>query len=95
MDKHHFAIVIGQSVFGNIGHSINGNRRRLINLDKPSINYVTGEYQTTFQLHKDGNYVPIYTMDANGNQGWRKARNIYIRAMYQHYAMNGWHTLCD
>ncbi|WP_028897241.1 TonB-dependent receptor [Prevotella sp. HUN102] len=72
--KHHFAVVLGQSAFKNTGFGINGNRRGMINPDKPSINYSTGEYQTTYQVDGDGKYIPVYTKDAAGN---------YVPAGYQ------------
>lgn len=74
LGKHHFNIVLGQSAFRNNGFGINGSRRNLVNPEKPSINYATGSYQTTYQVDENGKYIPIYTKDKNGN---------YVPAGYQ------------
>lgn len=72
--KHHFALVLGQSAFKNTGYGLSGSRRGLVNPAKPSINYASGEYQTTYQVDDKGNYIPVYAMDASGN---------YVPAGYQ------------
>ena len=67
LGKHHFSIVLGQSAFRNTGFGLNGSRQNLVNPDKPSINYATGNYHTTYQVDTaTGQYIPVYTSTASG-----------------------------
>ena len=62
---HHFAVVLGQSAFRNTSYGLSGNRNYLINPNKPSLNYATGDYHLSYQRDSNGNIV--YATDANGN----------------------------
>lgn len=53
IDKHSFGIVLGQSALKYKGDQLGGSRWNLVNVNKPSIDYATGNIQ--------------YTTDANGN----------------------------
>ncbi len=53
IDKHSFNIVLGQSAFKSKGDEIGGSRWNLVNVNKPSINYATGNYELSTDA--DGN----------------------------------------
>lgn len=63
--EHHFSAVIGQSAFRSNSFGLSGNRDYLVNPNKPSIHYATGEYYLTYQRDNNGNIVGL--TDANGN----------------------------
>jgi len=43
--QHSFAVVLGQSALKENGYEMGGNRNYLINVNKPSINYATGQVE--------------------------------------------------
>jgi len=43
--KHSVGVVLGQSALKESGYEMGGNRNYLINVDKPSINYATGQVE--------------------------------------------------
>ena len=49
LGRHSFNVVLGQSAFKSKGSEIGGSRWHLVNINKPSINYATGN----FELSKD------------------------------------------
>ncbi len=49
LGRHSFNIVLGQSAFKSKGDQVGGSRWNLVNIDKPSIDYATGN----FELSKD------------------------------------------
>jgi TonB-linked SusC/RagA family outer membrane protein len=51
--KHTMNIVLGQSAFKSKGDEIGGSRWNLVNVNKPSINYATGNYELSTDA--DGN----------------------------------------
>ncbi len=51
--KHGFNVVLGQSAYKYKGDEIGGSRWNLVNIDKPSINYATGNYELSTDA--DGN----------------------------------------
>ena len=53
IDRHQFDVVLGQSVMQFKGDELGGSRWDLVNTDKPSINYATGDVE--------------YATDADGN----------------------------
>ena len=61
--KHSFGIVLGQSALKYTGNELGGNRWYLVNVDKPSISYATGNYINSFVTNtyydKDGNPVEV------------------------------------
>ena len=62
--KHSFGVVLGQSALKYKGDYLNGNRWNLVNPDKPSIYYATGDVEYTYKTDKSGNYI----LDAEGNK---------------------------
>lgn len=62
--KHSFGVVLGQSALKYKGDYLNGNRWNLVNPDKPSIDYATGNIEYTYKTDKSGNYI----LDADGNK---------------------------
>ncbi|MDL2303719.1 TonB-dependent receptor [Bacteroides sp. OttesenSCG-928-D19] len=53
IDKHTFGVVLGQSALKYKGNQLGGNRWNLVNPDKPSIDYATGNIEYT--KDEDGN----------------------------------------
>ncbi len=57
--KHSFAIVLGQSAMKNKSDYLNGSRWNLVNVNKPSIDYATGNYSQTIVKDADGNIISV------------------------------------
>ena len=53
LGRHSFNIVLGQSAYKSKGAEIGGSRWNLVNINKPSINYATGNVE--FSKDADGN----------------------------------------
>jgi len=53
LGRHSFNIVLGQSAYKSKGAEIGGSRWNLVNINKPSINYATGNVE--FSKDTDGN----------------------------------------
>lgn len=86
---HHIALVLGQSAFRSNSFGLSGSRDYLVNPNKPSINYATGDYYLTYQRDKDGNIVSV--TDASGN-----LVPIVTGARINHGVsgwINPWHTM--
>lgn len=64
--KHNVAVVVGQSAYKTTGSQIGGNRNYLINPDKPSIDYATGNIDFSYMKDADGNEL-LFMKDAQGN----------------------------
>ena len=62
--KHTFGVVLGQSALKYKGDYLKGNRWNLVNPDKPSIDYATGNIEYTYKTDGDGNYI----LDKDGNK---------------------------
>lgn len=62
--KHSFGIVLGQSALKYKGDQLGGSRWNLVNGNKPSIDYATGNIQYSYKTDADGNYL----LDADGNK---------------------------
>ena len=57
--KHSFAIVLGQSAMKNKSDYLNGSRWNLVNVNKPSIDYATGNYSQTIVKDADGKIISV------------------------------------
>lgn len=64
--KHTIGVVLGQSSSRYKGNSLSGNRWMLTNVNKPSIDYATGNIDFSYVLDAAGN-VMRFKQDANGN----------------------------
>ncbi len=53
LDKHTFSVVLGQSALKSKGNAMGGSHWNLVNVNKPSISYTTGE--ATIQTDEKGN----------------------------------------
>ena len=57
--KHSFAVVLGQSAMKNKSDYLNGSRWNLVNVNKPSIDYATGNYSQTIVKDADGKIISV------------------------------------
>ena len=57
--KHSFAVVLGQSAMKNKSDYLNGSRWNLVNVNKPSIDYATGNYTQTITKDEAGNIISV------------------------------------
>ena len=57
--KHSFAVVLGQSAMKNKSDYLNGSRWNLVNVNKPSIDYATGNYEQTIVKDADGKIISV------------------------------------
>ena len=57
--KHSFAVVLGQSAMKNKSDYLNGSRWNLVNVNKPSIDYATGNYTQTIVKDAAGNITSV------------------------------------
>lgn len=57
--KHTFGVVLGQSALKYKGDYLKGNRWNLVNPDKPSIDYATGNIEYTYKTDGNGDYILI------------------------------------
>lgn len=55
--KHTINVVVGQSARKSSGSELSGSRWNLNNVNKPYINYATGEYEFSYLTDKEGNYI--------------------------------------
>ena len=62
--KHTFGVVLGQSALKYKGDYLKGNRWNLVNPDKPSIDYATGNIEYTYKTDGNGDYI----LDKDGNK---------------------------
>ena len=62
--KHTIGVVLGQSAYKSKGNYLGGSRWNLVNTDKPSLDYATGDYEYTYKTNSDGSYV----LDEDGNK---------------------------
>lgn len=79
--KHTFGVVLGQSALKYKGDQLGGNRWNLVNGNKPSIDYATGNIEYTYKTDANGNYI----LDAEGNK-------IMTGATVQHGVYGGPYT---
>ncbi len=49
--KHTISVVLGQSAFKNTGWTLGGTRYNLVDVNKPSINYATGEFSAGGEMN--------------------------------------------
>lgn len=59
--KHSFAVVLGQSAMKNKSDYLGGSRWNLVNVNKPSIDYATGNYVQTIVTDKEGKIISVGT----------------------------------
>lgn len=64
--KHGIGVVLGQSAEKFTGDELGGNRNYLVNVNKPSINYATGNIDFSYVTDGDGNTI-LFKKDDNGN----------------------------
>ena len=57
--KHSFAVVLGQSAMKNKSDYLGGSRWNLVNPNKPSIDYATGDYTQENVKDEDGNIISV------------------------------------
>mgnify|MGYP002227072776 FL=1 len=57
--KHSFAVVLGQSAMKNKSDYLNGSRWNLVNVNKPSIDFATGNYEQTIVKDADGKIISV------------------------------------
>lgn len=55
--KHTFGVVLGQSAFKSKGDYLQGNRYNLVNVDKPSIDYATGDIEYSYKTEGGKEYI--------------------------------------
>ncbi|NPD81503.1 TonB-dependent receptor [Prevotella sp. PINT] len=55
--KHSFSVVLGQSAFKSKSDYLGGNRYDLVNPNKPSIDYATGNIDYSYMTDANGNFV--------------------------------------
>ncbi len=83
--KHSFSIVLGQSALKTTGNQLGGDRWNLVNTDKPSIDYATGNYVNTFAPYYDENHNPVVLPEVwIYNQGENKYEKVENAAMTYH-----------
>ena len=61
--KHTFGIVLGQSALKSKGDYVGASRWNLVNVDKPSVDYATGNYEFGYLLDDEGNKILAYDKD--------------------------------
>ena len=59
--KHSFAVVLGQSAMKNKSDYLGGSRWNLVNVNKPSIDYATGNYVQTIVTDEEGKIISVGT----------------------------------
>jgi TonB-linked SusC/RagA family outer membrane protein len=64
--KHTIGVVLGQSASKAKGNYLSGNRWLLQNVNKPSIDYATGDIEYSYITDADGNIMK-FVQDGNGN----------------------------
>ncbi len=57
--KHSFTVVLGQSAMKNKSDYLNGSRWNLVNVNKPSIDFATGNYEQTIVKDADGKIISV------------------------------------
>ncbi len=66
IDKHTFGVVLGQSALKSKGNYVGASRWNLVNVDKPSVDYATGNYEYGYLLDENGEKLIAY--DENGKK---------------------------
>ena len=88
--KHTFGVVLGQSAMKSKGDYVGASRWNLVNIDKPSVDYATGNYEFGYLLDDKGNQIPAYqlTFDDAGNVTGYKELGPFINGVT--IQKNGW-----
>lgn len=87
--KHSFAVVLGQSAMKNKSDYLNGSRWNLVNVNKPSIDYATGNYSQTIVKDADGKIISVGTPQiqysvSGGNNVIHTISSLFGRLSYNY-----------
>ena len=87
--KHSIAVVLGQSAMKSKSDYLSGNRWDLINVNKPSIDYATGNYTNTYVKDpKTGYYTSFGTTVEHGVSGGNNVEHhlssLFARLSYNY-----------
>lgn len=87
--KHSFAVVLGQSAMKNKSDYLNGSRWNLVNVNKPSIDFATGNYEQTIVKDADGKIISVGTPQiqhsvSGGNNVVHAISSLFGRLSYNY-----------